>query len=202
MTDTIMKTCTKCGVAKGFAEFHRDAKGKHGLMSMCKVCNSAKASAWKKQNRDRANESSKTWSRENKEARNAIVRKSRAKHADARRSMERKRAAKLRLESAEYREKNKLRCKEWYEANRSRALEQMASRYAEKRDLLLAKMRTYYKARGGEIAKIRREKLVDSYVFNSLGIRGVNADAVPQTLIDLQRARLLVHRAIRKGKQA
>lgn len=41
MTDTIMKTCTKCGMAKGLECFSKHPKGLLGVLAQCKKCRSA-----------------------------------------------------------------------------------------------------------------------------------------------------------------
>jgi hypothetical protein len=50
-----MKTCTKCGVEKPFGQFTRDKRGKNGLRSRCRTCDSARAAEWQAANRDRHN---------------------------------------------------------------------------------------------------------------------------------------------------
>jgi len=78
-----VRICTKCGEEKGFGEFHKNAKGKYGLASRCKICESAYAKQWniennarnrarqrsyRKQNRARLRESLYRWRAKNKEA--------------------------------------------------------------------------------------------------------------------------------------
>lgn len=46
------RCCTSCKVWKPFSEFFHDAKGKHGLMSRCKVCVNAYNKQWDKNKRE------------------------------------------------------------------------------------------------------------------------------------------------------
>jgi 5-methylcytosine-specific restriction endonuclease McrA len=54
--DTQTKVCSICAESKPRSEFHRKAAAKDGLGSCCKPCAIAKADAWRRANRDRANE--------------------------------------------------------------------------------------------------------------------------------------------------
>jgi hypothetical protein len=50
------KSCPKCGEVKSLDDFHRDAHGKYGRTTYCKVCNTAKSRQWTKDNPERARE--------------------------------------------------------------------------------------------------------------------------------------------------
>ena len=77
-----MKTCSKCGLSKDIDEFGKDRATSDGLHRWCKVCNRESAKKWRranpeknksyieqwrKNNRDRINETSKKWCRANPE---------------------------------------------------------------------------------------------------------------------------------------
>ena len=93
MTEAITKTCTKCGVAKGLAEFHRDAKGKHGRKSMCKPCNIAESSLYAKRHPEIVNARNARWSKANPEKRKQSNKRLKEKNIDHDRAQGRKRAA-------------------------------------------------------------------------------------------------------------
>jgi len=59
-----MKTCTKCGETKPFAEFNKDRNKKDGHRSQCKSCRKQ----YCQENREAINERYKRWHQENKEA--------------------------------------------------------------------------------------------------------------------------------------
>lgn len=42
-----MKACTKCGEAKPFTEFHKEAKGRDGIRSNCKLCEAARGAVYR-----------------------------------------------------------------------------------------------------------------------------------------------------------
>lgn len=85
-----MKRCGKCGVEKTLDSFHRDKSRKDGRHPYCAVCQTAKASLWCKENRDRARVNVKRYkSRHRKEiadrnrAYDAANREKRAAHSAA-----------------------------------------------------------------------------------------------------------------------
>lgn len=45
-----MKTCTKCGETKPFAEYYKSRLGKHGLASQCKSCKDKQSRAHRETN--------------------------------------------------------------------------------------------------------------------------------------------------------
>lgn len=47
------KTCTTCSLEKSLSEFSRSATGKYGHRASCKVCESARAVVWAKNNREK-----------------------------------------------------------------------------------------------------------------------------------------------------
>lgn len=51
-----MKKCTKCGIEKEAAEFHKRCDKKDGLASHCRACKGAHAAEWYLENADRVNE--------------------------------------------------------------------------------------------------------------------------------------------------
>lgn len=68
-----MKTCTKCLLDLTFDCFYPSSKGKHGLMSWCKSCDSARSKVKNQNNRERRLATAKRWRDNNKEMRDAGV---------------------------------------------------------------------------------------------------------------------------------
>jgi len=83
--------CSKCGIEKSITDFHKDKKDrKLGLMHLCKLCNTAKATAWREANqelykkrqktyyqvnRKKMDAKTKKWVKSNSEKRKAIIKK-------------------------------------------------------------------------------------------------------------------------------
>ena len=61
------KTCTRCRETKDVADFHREKLGKHGVMSVCKVCRSGHSAEWVRSNRERASARMREWRQKNKD---------------------------------------------------------------------------------------------------------------------------------------
>ena len=59
-----MKTCTKCGETKPFAEFHKQTSKKDGYRSQCKSCRKQ----YRQENREAIRERDRRYHQENKEA--------------------------------------------------------------------------------------------------------------------------------------
>jgi len=68
-----MKTCTKCRVEKEFKDFCKQAKGKDGLRSTCRVCHSQAAKTWWEDNKERGKKVSAIWRENNREKMNKLV---------------------------------------------------------------------------------------------------------------------------------
>lgn len=62
-----MKICTKCGIAKPLAEFHKDRRIHSGLRADCKVCVTARATAWNRANADKHIAVALRWNKANPE---------------------------------------------------------------------------------------------------------------------------------------
>jgi hypothetical protein len=61
------KTCSKCGELKLLAFFNKQKQGKYGVNSICKKCQAAWASAYRKENPEKFRENEKRYRKENKE---------------------------------------------------------------------------------------------------------------------------------------
>lgn len=105
-----MKTCTKCKVTKPLDAFAAQAKGKHGVTSICKPCTSERGKAWAKANPERRAAQAAAWKAAN-QARCKAVRK-----AWSERNAERERE----------------RLRAWALANKARCAEKVATRRAAK----------------------------------------------------------------------
>jgi 5-methylcytosine-specific restriction endonuclease McrA len=55
------RVCPACSILKSFDEFHKNSKSKNGLASLCKPCAKTRASAWYKNNKERATKSRKSY---------------------------------------------------------------------------------------------------------------------------------------------
>ncbi|MBP8242866.1 MAG: hypothetical protein KAX36_10835 [Thermoflexales bacterium] len=86
----VMKTCTKCGVAKGLECFHRQAKGKYGLRPDCKPCHIDDVRNYIATHRESVNKRLNEWEKNNREKRRQIVKKSNEKRLDQIRDRDRK----------------------------------------------------------------------------------------------------------------
>jgi len=98
------KKCTKCGVEKPHADFHKDKAKKDGLKSRCKSCRAAYSMA----NREHRAEYLAEYREANKE--------------------------RIAEKQAEYREANKERIAEYRKANKDRRLAYKAERRAKKKN--------------------------------------------------------------------
>lgn len=56
-----VKTCTKCGETKSWAEFGPQRRGKFGLAAYCNGCQRERATAWRKADPSRARATYKKW---------------------------------------------------------------------------------------------------------------------------------------------
>ena len=56
-----MKTCSNCGIRKGYGEFNKNNKSKDGYQCQCKKC----AAEYNRKNRQRINENRKEWRKRN-----------------------------------------------------------------------------------------------------------------------------------------
>ena len=61
------KTCTKCGVAKPLAAFHKDKTGKFGRKADCKECVAAYQRAYRESNREKINAYARAYRESNRE---------------------------------------------------------------------------------------------------------------------------------------
>ena len=61
----IDKACTRCGALRPMADFYKDRRSKDGRVSMCKLCRSAGASAWRKANPGENAARSRRWRKAN-----------------------------------------------------------------------------------------------------------------------------------------
>lgn len=142
-----LRNCSKCGVEKPLADFHRDKAAKDGRSARCKVC---------------AIQATKKWIGANRERARASVAASKARNAD-----------RVRAENRRYREKNKeqilTRMREFKARNRERirveAREWARLRRKEKPELSRIACRRYYeknadtmREKGRQYARLNPEK--------------------------------------------
>jgi hypothetical protein len=100
------KRCAKCGEFKSLSDFHKDRKSKDGHMRVCKTCNKAYA---------------RTYYAENTEKVRAYSHAQFLANPEYYRKAAKEREARLRQESAEFREKKSRVFHEWKEKNPERA---------------------------------------------------------------------------------
>jgi hypothetical protein len=62
------KTCSKCGDAKVFTDYHKNRLGKHGLSAQCKECISNKMKAYYKNNTEKRIDYRRHYCKNNKES--------------------------------------------------------------------------------------------------------------------------------------
>ena len=77
------KTCTKCSIEKPLEDFNRQAKGKYGRASQCRVCQKVEKAAWDNLNREHTREYSVEYQKNNPEAVKAAQDKYRKNNPDA-----------------------------------------------------------------------------------------------------------------------
>ncbi|APQ42443.1 hypothetical protein [Pasteurella phage PMP-GADVASU-IND] len=102
------KTCTKCGVAKPLAAFHKDKTGKFGRCPSCKECVAAYQRAYRESNREKINAYARAYRESNREK----VRDNQRAWHEANR------------------EKRSAQNRAWYEANREKRSAQNRARKA------------------------------------------------------------------------
>ena len=62
------KKCASCNKNKPIKDFHKDKKGcKLGLAYVCKICNNARAKAWREANQDAYKKRQKNYYQANRE---------------------------------------------------------------------------------------------------------------------------------------
>jgi hypothetical protein len=61
----MIKLCTKCGINKEEAEFHKNSKNRSGLGCYCKVCSSKLRKLNYEKHKTKENERSKNWRKKN-----------------------------------------------------------------------------------------------------------------------------------------
>ena len=74
-----MKTCSKCKEVKPLLDFGKNKRTKDGLHYYCHACARAARDLWRKDNRDKVNESNRRWRQDNPEKVQAIEATRRAK---------------------------------------------------------------------------------------------------------------------------
>lgn len=120
-----MKTCTKCGEAKPYSEYHAHKKTKDGLKSSCKACRNLESSAYRRANHEKVTASWKAWKENNLELSKERARAWRLANLDKAKA----RSAAWYLANAE---KTKARSSAWYLENMERAKANAAAYLAKK----------------------------------------------------------------------
>jgi hypothetical protein len=195
MTDTVMKTCTKCGVAKGLECFHKSSNGKNGLAARCKDCRRTQRRDFYLLNAEKIRASNLAYAKANRDSINAKIRERRKDKTRAEQLREYQRAwrksnpEKFRLERARYK-----------------------ARHPEKfRSLvpIVRSTRTPDQRRAAKLAASRKydqqaaEDLSDSYILGLLKeATGAPRSAIPPVLIETHRVHLKIKRLLRQRKQA
>lgn len=105
-----MKRCGRCHCDKDESQFNRNARGKNGLRSVCRQCDTATSKRWASQNRGKRLEASKRWQAKHPKETVESRRKSKAKNRDRINAYERQRCA----TDIEFRLKRRLRCRIGY----------------------------------------------------------------------------------------
>ena len=100
------KTCTKCGktLPATTEYFHKDKKGKYGLVSKCKRCRAEQDKQYRENNKDKISEQHKQWYKDNKD--------------------------KIAEQHKQWYEDNKYKIKQYYEDNKDKIAEQHKQWYA------------------------------------------------------------------------
>ena len=184
---TATKVCSKCGEAKSFDRFNKDASTIDGMNRSCRTCISAYKSALRKANPEhaaRCNARAKAWREENAD-RNT----SRQKHYHQKNKAVRN--AKSNAWKAMHPEKNKAITNKWRNENKEK-ITQYSKDYRAK-NLLQIKER--------ETKNV--EFLTDTYVrrtFVSNG-EGFSSKIVPKQLIEAKRIQLQIKRLLKERKQ-
>lgn len=188
-----MKACSKCGEWKGLECFHRSAGNKDGLKAICKPCNIAAAGDYAKANRAKANDASYRWAKRNPE-----------KRAEIRAAWRAANPMKLRSQEARYKEKHKEAISDRRQKyNESHKAERAAYRSSRVVIDLKNERARYAKNPGASNKKsqLQTSELADCYVRNLIARGDVPANSIPQSLVELKREQIRLHRLARELKQ-
>lgn len=175
-----MKRCSQCGEDRPLDGFYKDARARDGRRADCKRC---------------ANERSAGWAREHPDKRKEITKRYRSANKATL-------TAKYRDWELKNREKAAARKKRYRAANKQKVMARAAKYRDAHREETRSAARTYYSLNRQMILigkRVAIAELRDSYVANKLRVTRF-ADVQP--LVNAQRMRLLIHRAIKEPDKA
>lgn len=175
--DITTKACKDCGEEKPVSEFHVDRSRKDGLQFYCKVCNSARAAAYREARkkayvavvspetkvcRDCGEEkfaSEFTVDRSRKDGLNPYCKTCTAARSAAwSNANKEKRAAKGAEYRAAHKEEIAARMADWYETNKERIVARMAEYYLENREKILTKNAEWARANPEKVAALNSNR--------------------------------------------
>ena len=130
-----MKTCSKCGETKPFAEFHKHKRNKDGYANCCKSCVAVRGRRWREDNKEAIAERKRQYYQENKEAILEYHRRYREENREA--VLERKR--------------------QWYQENKEAAVECKRQYYQENKDVILERNKRWREDNKEAIAERSRQ---------------------------------------------
>lgn len=128
----MQKTCSKCELVKGFADFGVRSSAKDGRRSQCKACDTLDQSAYYQKNSEKRRASSAEWRSKNQE-----------RHAQYLREWRLANPEQIKLAKKLWEENNPGRMqqlhREWHEKNREHAIENMRIYRLENKEYFVAK---------------------------------------------------------------
>lgn len=134
-----MKTCTICGIAKPYPEFHRQASRKDGFASWCKLCKSIKKAKEYQANREEILIKRAQYRKDNPEKVSAV--KKLCYQAKREQYL-----AKNKENYLQNQDSMKARVKAWREQNREKYLATSRQYYIDNREKRIANQSAYYLA--------------------------------------------------------
>lgn len=146
------KTCTKCGetLPATTEYFHKDKKGKYGLVSKCKRCRAEQDKQYREDNKDKIAEYQKQWYENNKDKKLKQSKQYREKNRD-----------KITERSKQYHENNKdkisERHKQWYENNKDKILERRKQHYKDNKYKIAEYKKQYYATPQGQVVAFNKQ---------------------------------------------
>jgi carboxypeptidase C (cathepsin A) len=166
------KTCTKCNSAKLIDAFHSKKRGKFGVSSVCKVCQSAYSRARYSENRDLILEKNAEWRRANRAVCAEYTRKHRNRNPESTRES-------TRILTAAWRARNPERASELAKEYRQRHPEKMSALWRRRQKYVKQATPSwanqFFIAEAYHIAKVRERMLGGIWhVDHIIPLRGKN----------------------------
>lgn len=130
-----MKICKKCGVNKPLDDYGNNKNHKDGKLLYCKECERLRGTEYRKKNREKVNQASKNWRNNNPENYKKTV----LKYLEKNPNMTSTERIKVYRQDENFRKKNSLKRKEYYQKNIEQEREKSKKYYHDNKQIIRKK---------------------------------------------------------------